>query len=196
MNTICSKASPFCLLLVARETNLREKEREFVVIVAFKKNIINSAFNKTGKVRIIQLPTWMTCAKTCKECNARSMSDLKSKVIPKAGKMLKFVKMRVLKLMGNLLSCHVGWEPNPALTTLLADSIFCLLNWAYLFIVQVIHKPVPDVRWWLAVPDVHETQASDVGAVTVVEDAHQLFPGQLQGEQLEQQAKGRGHDSW
>ena len=70
-----------------------------------------------------------------KECNMRDhggvkgkMSYLKSKVLPKAGKMIKFVKMRVLELMGNLLSCHVGWEPNPALTTLLADSIFCLLN--------------------------------------------------------------------
>ena len=49
---------------------------------------------------------------------------LKAKSYRKAGKMIKFVKMRVLKLMGNLLSCHVGWEPNPALTTLLADSIF------------------------------------------------------------------------
>ena len=43
-------------------------------------------------------------------------------VVPKAVKMIKFVQMRILKLMGNLLSCHVGWETNAALTTLLADS--------------------------------------------------------------------------
>ena len=59
----------------------------------------------------------------------------------------------------------------------------------YLFVVKIVHEPVPHVGWGLAEADVHEPEAPDVGTVAVVEQPHQLLPSQLQGEQLEQETK-------
>lgn len=44
-------------------------------------------------------------------------------------------------------------------------------------------------------PYVHEAKSPDVGRVSVCYQAHHLLAGQLQGEQLVQQAEGRGHDA-
>ena len=60
----------------------------------------------------------------------------------------------------------------------------------YLFVVEIVLEPVPHLCRGQAVADVHEPEAADVGAVAVVEQTHQLLPGQLQGEQFEEEAKG------
>lgn len=44
-------------------------------------------------------------------------------------------------------------------------------------------------------PYVHEAKSPDVGRVSVCYQAHHLLAGQLQCEQLVQQAEGRGHDA-
>ncbi len=44
------------------------------------------------------------------------------------------------------------------------------------------------------VPDVEEAQASDVGRVSVVDEARQLPPGQFEGEELVEETKCCGHN--
>ena len=44
-------------------------------------------------------------------------------------------------------------------------------------------------------PDVHEPDAADVGGVPVLEHGRELLPRQLEGEELEEQAVGRGDNA-
>lgn len=64
-----------------------------------------------------------------------------------------------------------------------------------LVIIKVRFIPINKVCRRLCEPDVHEPKGPNVRRVTVVHQAKQLFAGQLQCEELVQDAKGSGHDA-
>ena len=67
---------------------------------------------------------------------------------------------------------------------------------SHLRVVQVRLEKFPQIRRWLAKSNVEKAHAAEVWGIFVVEEAVQLFTGQFDREQFEQEAKrGRNNSS-
>lgn len=62
----------------------------------------------------------------------------------------------------------------------------------FLLIVQVRLKPVPHQLGWQRVSEVHESNSSDIGGVSVFNQGIDLLLGNLEGVELVEEAKARG----